>query len=327
MNVLLTKLASMGDLVHLLPALTDAKKAIPSLSFDWVIDKHFQEIALWHPAVKRRILTEHRKWRSSLFSKQTRQEIAIMLETLRTRSYDLVIDAHGNFKSALIGCCAKKKSLVGWDGSSIPEWGAHFLYTKSYPVSKKQHSIDRLRQLLAASFGYTLSSSSPDYGIDKSKISPPSSIEIPPNFLLMVPIASTKEKLWTETAWKELITQSISAFSLPILLPWGSPAEKERAQRLSNNNPYVQVLPKLSLTELAYLLSKSQAVVSLDTGLSHIAAALGTPTLTLYGRTDPYKTGTIGLHQHWLRAEGNNLSSLSATEVFPHLTALLSLGR
>lgn len=323
--ILLTKLASMGDLVHLLPALTDAQNALPGVCFDWVIDKNFQEVASWHPSVRRRILTEHRKWRSSLWKKATRQAIEKMIRTLREESYDLVIDAQGNFKSALIGHLAHKKKIVGWDGASIPEWGAHYLYTKSYPASKKEHAIDRLRKLLAASLGYPCPSSPPDYGIDKNALPPFSAVALPKDFLVLVPIASTENKLWPEHAWKELIELITKELSLPIFLPWGSLPEKARAESLCATSPLVQVLPRLRLSELAALFLKARAIVSLDTGLGHIAAALGTPAVSLYGSTDPKRTGTIGSNQLWLQAPQNDLSLLEAKEVFSSLLTLLPL--
>lgn len=296
MNILITKLASMGDLIHLLPALTDACREKKEITFDWVIDQSFSEIASWHPAVCRAIKTNHRKWRKNLLKKETRQEMAECTRKLKKKDYDLIIDAQGNLKSAFISSFAKGP-IAGFDGKSVPEWGAHFFYKKKASISKDLHAISRLRALLASALDYPLPTTPPDYGILQERLTPPN-ILIPPSFLIFVPIASYPSKLWPEKHWKELIEKTLS-LGLPILLPWGNEQEKNRAIRLAIS-PQVIVLPKLCLSELGYLIQKAKAVVSVDTGLSHLAAALNTPAITLYGPTDPKKTGTIGKNQTWL---------------------------
>ncbi|MBS0627868.1 MAG: lipopolysaccharide heptosyltransferase I, partial [Verrucomicrobia bacterium] len=167
-RILIVKLASMGDLVHLLPALTDAKKADPTLVFDWVVDKHFAEVASWHTSIQNTILTSHRAWRSSPFHKKTRSEFSSFLTELKKNSYDLVIDAQGNIKTALLGLFIKGKKS-GFDASSIREWGAHLLYDKKIHSSKKLHAIARLRELFAKSLDYPLPNTPPDYQINKLK--------------------------------------------------------------------------------------------------------------------------------------------------------------
>src|SRR6266487_4842995 len=88
-RVLLIKLTSLGDLIHALPALSDAKSARPELEFDWVIDENFQEIAAWHPAVKGVITTNHRKWREALAHPSTLGSISRLVAEIRAVEYDL----------------------------------------------------------------------------------------------------------------------------------------------------------------------------------------------------------------------------------------------
>ncbi len=297
-RILITKLASLGDLIHLLPALSDAASAIPGIQFDWVVDKNLQEIPLWHLSVHRVFLTNHRVWKKQLTSPNTRKEFSEVYQKLKKETYDLIIDAQGNFKSALISTIAKGKR-AGWDQASIPDWGAQIFYHKKYPASKNIHAIERLRHLLAGALGYSLPSTSPDYQIDFSKFSPPT-ISLPTEYLLFVPIASYNSKLWPESHWKELIDLCIQS-GKNILIPWGNEEEKKRAERLAIS-PQVTVLPRLSLNEIGHLVAKAKALVSVDTGFSHLAAALGVPCITLYGPTDPRKTGTIGANQHWIQS-------------------------
>src|SRR5579871_2592529 len=98
MHALFIKLTSMGDLIHALPALTDARQAIPGISFDWVIEKSFSEVALWHPAINKIIPTSHRKWRKNFRQSLKNQEIQQFLKSLRQQSYDIVIDGQSSLK-------------------------------------------------------------------------------------------------------------------------------------------------------------------------------------------------------------------------------------
>ena len=293
-RVLITKLASMGDLVHILPALSDAKKAIPDIVFDFVVDKSFQEVPLWHSSVCKTFITNHRQWRTSLLSAKTRKEWKTVLEQMQKTPYDLIIDAQGNLKSCFLSLFAKGP-LAGWDGRSVPEWGSHFFYQKKIAASKKLHAIERLRLLFSGALNYPLFNTKPEYNICQEKLqATPLPFSTP--YFLFVPIASTAEKLWKEEFWQELIART----KHPILIPWGNEEEKKRADRLAVQD-HVRVLPKLNLSSMAYVIQKAKGVVSLDTGLSHIAAALNVQAITLYGPTDPLLTGTIGENQIWIR--------------------------
>ncbi|MBS0627822.1 MAG: lipopolysaccharide heptosyltransferase 1, partial [Verrucomicrobia bacterium] len=126
------------------------------------------------------------------------------------------------------------------------------------------------------------------------KLIPPP-IPLPPSYLVFVPIASYSSKLWPEEYWEALIEKA-KILGHFILIPWGNEKERQRALRLSNHS-HVTILPKLSLSEISYLILHSKAVVSMDTGFSHIAAALNIPAITLYGPTDPALTGTVGENQ------------------------------
>ena len=173
------------------------------------------------------------------------------------------------------------------------------MYKKKCQASKDLHAIQKLRILFSQALNYPLPQTPPTYQINTSKLKKPT-CSIPSQYLIFVPIASYESKLWPENHWKELIKECSQLGQL-ILLPWGNLKEKERAERLAIS-PNVQVLPRLSLNEIGYLISHAKAVVSVDTGLSHIAAALATPCITLYGPTDPTLTGTIGENQLWIRS-------------------------
>src|SRR5215510_8611634 len=189
-RVLLIKLTSLGDLIHALPALSDAQDARPGTEFDWVIDENFQEIATWHPAVKGVVTTNHREWRGAVTSAETHGSIGKTIEQMRSRQYDLVIDGQGNFKTALLSLFSKGPR-AGFDSASVREWVAHLAYQRRYAASKNAHAIERLRRLFAAALGYVMPVSAPDFRIQRERFVRPKA-ELPPEYLVFVQNASWK---------------------------------------------------------------------------------------------------------------------------------------
>jgi heptosyltransferase I len=292
-RILLIKLTSLGDLIHALPALTDAYQLNPDCEFDWLIDENFQEIATWHPAVKTTFTTNHRSWRNSLRDLTTYSSIYHLVKSLRQKKYDLIIDGQGNFKTATFTFCTKGVK-AGYDRRSVREPVAFLAYQKRYSISKTAHAIDRLRRLFACALEYSLPTTSPNFLIDQTKFKKPD-FDLPAHYLVFVHNASWKTKLWPEEHWRELIQKTVER-GYTILLPWGNAEEEARAKRLACCSQ-VRVLPRLSLSQVGYVLAKARASVCVDTGLSHLAAALNVPSITLYGSTDSGLIGASGNHQ------------------------------
>lgn len=294
MRVLFVKLTSMGDLIHALPALTDAAREVPGISFDWVIEKSFSEVAKWHPAVKNIIPTSHRKWKKNIVQSYKNGEIKQFIQSIRQEKYDLVIDGQNSIKSALTMLLAKGVRC-GLDQYSAREWLAHLAYQKKFFVHKDMHAIQRLRLLFSQIFDYPYSFDAPDYGIQNYPFQP-YPFPLPKPYIVFVHNASWQSKLWPEPYWRQLCALA-ARDGLNVLLPWGNEAEKQRAIRIQLNNPNAHVLPFCSLSEHAHILKESQGAICSDTGLSHLAAALGVPALTLYGPTSTKLIGTTGLNQ------------------------------
>lgn len=297
MHVLLVKLTSMGDLIHALPAITDATRAIPGIRFDWIIDESFQEVAQWHPAVDHIIPSAHRRWRKNY--RQHWPEIKAFIQQVRTKRYDLVIDGQTNLKAALVTALTRG-TKCGFDKASAREYPAHWVYQRKIAHSKQDHAVSRLRSLFAQALGYPLPDTAPDFGIDRSRLVKPS-FNIPEQYGLFVHNASWDTKLWPESYWQQLL-QLATLAGQQILLPAGNAEELARSQRLAEHQPLVTALPKLPLSEIAYLLAHAKGAVCVDTGLSHLAAALNVPSVTLYGATDSGLIGATGLNQQHLQS-------------------------
>ena len=323
MRVLIVKTSSMGDVLHTLPALTDAMRIIPNLQFDWVVEEGFAQIPAWHPAVNTVIPVAIRRWRKSWFSAQTRRERAAFKQQLRARQYDAVIDAQGLIKSALLVTRLARGKKHGLDSASAREPLASWFYNYRHRISRQQHAVERIRELFAASLSYRKPSERGDYAIA------PHFLAHPPQdagqYLVFLHATTRDEKHWPETHWRALIAQMADA-GLRIKLPWGAEHEHQRALRLAQGFPHVEVLPKLSLQQVAAVLAGAKAVVSVDTGLSHLTAALDRPNITLYGPTDPGLIGGYGLNQQVEQSENRQMNARSADAVQQKLMELLHLG-
>ncbi len=298
MNVLLIKTSSLGDVLHALPAVTDAHKARPEIRFDWVVEESLVDIPSWHPAVARIIPYANRRWRGDRIG--LAQDLRRFLRELRARRYDLVLDAQGLMKSAIV-CAMARGRRCGMSFGSARESFAALGYQRRIHVDRGLHAIDRQRRLFAAALGYGASPSEIDYGIADDRLGP-STHQVNGRYLVFLHGTSWPSKCWPESYWRELI-QLAAAEKLTVLLPAGNSSERERAGRLAAEQARARVLPPLELSDLARLLSGAAGAVAVDTGLGHLAAALATPCVSIYGASDPRLTGTRGKHQHLLSAE------------------------
>lgn len=300
MKVLIIKTSSMGDVIHTLPAIQDAVQAVPDIEFDWVVEENFREIPAWHPAIKRVIPVALRRWRKQGWWK-SRPEITAFIQSLRQQHYDVVIDAQGLFKSALVAILAKGPRR-GLDFRSAREPIAACFYQKRYSASWQLHAITRNRQLFAQALHYTLPLETPRCLVKLPTTQETTSPLLASPFVLFLHGTTWATKHWPEIYWIDLAKQ-VSAKGYQIGLPWGNANEQLRAQRIAAAVPHAVVLPKLSLTQMAGLLLQAKACVAVDTGLGHLAAVLGVPTISLYGPTDPALTGALGQNQIHLQAK------------------------
>jgi heptosyltransferase-1 len=298
MRVLIVKTSSMGDVIHSLPALTDAGKAIPGIKFDWIVEENFAEIPAWHPLVEKVIPIAWRRWRKKLFSKATMTEMGALLKNLRAEKYDLVLDAQGLVKSGFFSLFAKGKRS-GLDWSSARESFASVFYNQKHTVSFQQHAVVRARSLFAKALGYALPETMADYGIDRNVLLAGTQPEDP--YVVFLHGTTWITKHWPEEYWSELVAYANQA-GYRVKLPWGSRPEFERANRIAAGSSQVEILPRLDLVGMAKVLAGAKAIAAVDTGLGHLAAALDVPTVSLYGPTNPALTGACGKSQVHLTA-------------------------
>ncbi len=320
MKVLLVKTSSMGDLIHTLPAVTDARRFCPDIEFDWVAEESFTEIPRWHPAVQRVLPVAMRRWRKILHRKAARLEISAAIQLIRERQYDLVIDAQGLIKSAVItGFCRGLR--CGLDSNSCWEPIAALAYQRKVSVARDLHAISRMRTLFAGILDYNYDPQQLDYGLQKETFSGGGHAG---PYVVFLHGTSRREKLWELPEWVRLAGMAGQA-GMTVYLPWGNQEERQVAENIARQTANAIVLPKLKLAEVAALLAQATAVVGVDTGLAHLTAALNVPAVTLYIDTSPVSTGACGDSQTSLTQQPESAQVLLAAglKVFfhRHLTA------
>jgi len=296
MRVLLVKTSSLGDLIHSFPGLTDATRALPGTQFDWLVEESFAEVPAWHPAVARVQPIALRRWRRDWRRAWRSGEIRQFASQLRQDNYDLVLDAQGLIKSALPALLAKGPR-AGLDRGSAREGLASLFYQRRIHVAREQHAIERVRKLFAQALAYPSPTTPADFGLRFSHVR-----DANLRRLVLLHGTAWPSKHWPEPYWAELV-QLAAAEGFEVILPWGDPEDRLRAERILKAAGSGELLPRLRLTELARTLAGASAVVGVDSGLAHLAAAVGTPAVTLYGPTRTELTGAMGPKQLNLAVE------------------------
>lgn len=299
MRVLLVKTSSMGDIIHTLPALTDAANAIPGIRFDWMVEPSFAEIPSWHPQVERVIPVPLRRWRKEILASRTRQDWRELRNALSETPYDIILDAQGLVKSVLL-VFAAQGLRVGLDWGSAREPLASLAYQRKCTVNFYQHAVVRMRELFSKALGYPLPATPPAFGLSLDRFRQHSS---PEKYVVFLHGTTWASKQWPESYWQQL-AKIASEQGYRVRLSGGNPAEVARAERIAAVNPQaVDVMPYLSISEMATLLANAQAAIAVDTGFGHLAAAMGVPTVSIYGSTNPEYTSAIGDQSMHLAAD------------------------
>ena len=296
-NHLIVKTSSLGDIVHMLPALTDAAKQVPDASFDWVTEIGFLEIPAWHSNVDTVITYNLRKWRNELYKLSTWADFFAFRKQLRQKPYLKSIDSQGLIKSAVITRLSKGQSW-GYDKDSIRDPQASRIYQHTVSVPYKEHAVTRNRLMLAKTLGYSIDGLALDYGIAgnsdfKDALAELSkTFEVPEKYVMALHGTSRKDKEWPVENW-EVFIQEVGDAGYHILFPWGNDEERDRANYLSQKFDKAITVPKSSLTTLSGLIDKASAVIGMDTGLMHIAAALDKKGIGIYPVTAPELSGAL----------------------------------
>jgi 3-deoxy-D-manno-octulosonic-acid transferase/heptosyltransferase-1 len=296
-NILIVKLSAIGDVIHTLPSLTSLRRFYPHAHITWVVEEAAADLILNHPQLNEVLVSRRKAWIKDIKSGQLRKAlrgIGHFIKDLRKRPYDLVIDFHGLFKSSIIVILSGGKRKLGYD--SLQELSGLFL-TEKIPEDMDKHAVDRYLDF-------------PVYlGAKKEKaefILPPSAdaenkVKLlladcglgENNYIAINPIAYWETKLWDNEKFAKLADLIQEKLKRKVVFT-GSESKSVEEITVKMKSKSINLGGKTSLMELACLFKKALMVITTDSGPMHLACAVGTPVVALFGPTDPKRTGPYG---------------------------------
>jgi heptosyltransferase-1 len=286
-RILFVKTSSLGDVVHQMPAISDARRHRPDARLVWVVEEAFAPLARLHPDVDQVIEVATRRWRSQLHRCATWRELRNSLKNIRACEYDVVVDSQGIVRSAIIARAARGPSH-GYDARSIREPFASRLYDVCHTVARDQHPIVRNRTLAALSLGYNADGDI-DYGLDRSSLR----TETVKPYAMLLHATADRRKEWPEENWIAL-GRELATRGHDVVLAWGTAVERERSERIAAAVPRASVSDRRPLDVVAKQIAGAEFVIGVDTGLLHLAAALGVPRVGMLGAIKPMPAVPLG---------------------------------
>jgi heptosyltransferase-1 len=312
-KILLVKLSSLGDVLHNLPIVWDLRKRLPHAQIDWIVEEAY--VHLLEPlkttetfrGIDRIIPVAFRRWKKNLFSIKTWREFFTMRKVLRSISYDIVIETQGLLKSALVCALARKSetAIVAGLGNATEHSGyepmARLFYTQSVHVPVKCHAIDRSRWVMCSALDWPLLNRNEEpplfypaafvdllapllfEGLKKQ----PNGIPVP--YVVCFHSTARAAKRWSNENWIEL-GKALSNQGYQMLFPWGSPEEMKISALMASQVPGAIVPRAFSIEEGYRLVAHAALTIGVDTGLTHLAAVLGKPTIEIYCDSPKWKT-------------------------------------
>lgn len=336
-RLLIVRLSSLGDLVHTLPLVAALRRAFPEARLDWLVDERYAAFLDLVPVVDGRIVfrgTRTGGWR----------ELGRLMASLRRARYDAALDVQGLLKSAVLARASGAARVVGFAARHLREPSARVFYSETVDPGGARHVIEKNLALLSA-FGVNgvpwqfplapIASSAPAearraLGIGRSD-----------PFVLLNPGAGWPNKRWPPERFGAVAVHLRRRHGLPALVIWG-PGEQALARAVVDAAAGAATpAPATTLGDLVALARESALFVGGDTGPLHLAAAVGTPIVAIYGPTDPARNGpwhpwdlAVGRfhrcrcrHQRRCRAASWCLGEVSVDEVAALVDERLRRGR
>jgi heptosyltransferase-1 len=292
MKILLVRVSSLGDVLHNLPMVADILRHHPGAQIDWVVEEGYVSLVRLNPHVRKVIPFALRRWKKGLGDRAVRAEVRAFFRDLRAEQYDYVFDTQGLIKTGLVMAAARvrpggqKIGMANGTEDSGYEGASRIFHSRSIPVALRTHAVERGRVVSAAAIGYAIDTP-PDFGLPAPDPGRRPAWMPDGDYAVFFHGTARDAKKWAPANW---IALGQALAPLTILLPWGSPKEKEEAEHLAAALPNARLLPKLSMMDAVDLARHAALAVGVDTGLTHIAAAFLRPTVEIYCDSPRWKT-------------------------------------
>lgn len=314
MKILIVKVSALGDVIHALPVLAylhsiDLSGQSESLQIDWLVEEGFAPVLDGHPLIHRVIPLKTKRWRT-LAPLAMLKELWLFTKELRRQHYDFVFDLQGNSKSGLFTLLSRGSKRYGFDRHQVREWPNLLATNHHVHLSAQDHHIgQRSLAIVAAALplGSERLKAGPLHVIPLARQHVLQQIEqqhLSHAKLAVLHYGTTwKTKLWNLEHWQQLAAKLVEDTTVVPLLTWGNDQEYQAAQSIAEHTAGKAIVwPRGSLPELVALLDRADVVVGCDTGPIHIAAALGTSTVSVFRVTDATRNGPLDENHRCLQS-------------------------
>jgi len=313
-NILIVRLGSMGDILHMLPAVVTLKRNFPGAWITWAVESRWAALLRDNPCVDSVVPLDLARWRARWWSGQSWQAFLAKCGDLRSAGFDLALDFQGLIKSAVLAKIARPASLVGFHAGLLREGVVTLLYSRIV-ASDSRHMVDQNLDLAAAVgakrriIEFPLPSCAPEGDVPSG------------DFVLASPRAGWAAKQWPPEYYADLSRMLDRRLGMPLVINC-APGEEQHMATILDQTKGSCRLNVSSISGLIGITSLARAVVGLDSGPLHLADAMGKPGVALYGPTDPARNGPYGSTIIALRAPNSETTHARKRTIARSMQAL-----
>ncbi|HEY3595932.1 MAG TPA: lipopolysaccharide heptosyltransferase I [Paraburkholderia sp.] len=307
-RILVIKVTSLGDVIQAQAVVADLKRAFPGVQVDWAADEAFAEVARWNEGVDRVLCAPLRRFKKARHWADFKA-IAASIAELRAYRYDVVVDIHGVYKSAIIAFLTRSSRRLGYHAKNLGERGAAFAYTGRFAPRRDVNAWHGMRETVGDALGYTVDGPA----VYNLRIPRPAQAIVDAGgapIAVLFHATSKEDKKWPVAHWVT-VANELAQRGFHVVLPWGSQDERAEAQQIVEQVPKAQVLPQLSVTEIAQLVDASAFVMGVDTGFVHLAHALDKRTVMIFIATSPTHFGNEAPFRSISIGDGHSVPSVA----------------